>query len=379
MKKEILFYKSTINETQKKLVNEVLTDDAQLDCKVRVLEEAMMDVTGATYVVATNNATSALHLSLCAINLKRGDKVLCSVNAFPSIPEVVRHFDAEPVFIDINPADYNIDLDALEDHLNEHNSKKLKAVMVTHIAGQATDLERLYEIGRKYDVKIIEDATDAMGATYKGENIGATGADITIFSFNPHLKHEGAHGGVLVCEDEKIHERARLLLKHAIPSNEENELQLDYIYDVVDIGCEYSMSELDAAYCLGALENVVSATKRCQEIAKQYMSKLEGVAHITLPEITQDHAFNLFIIKVDKNRDSFARDLEEKGIYTGLHFIPLHLITYYKAKYELRVNAYPVALQTYQQVLSLPIYEALTDDEVDYICESIIELAKARN
>ena len=379
MKKEILFYKSTINETQKKLVNEVLTDDAGIDCKVRVLEEAMIDVTGATYVVATNNATSALHLSLCAIHLKRGDKVLCSVNAFPSVPEVVRHFDAEPVFIDINPADYNIDLDALEKHLEAHNSKKLKAVMVTHIAGQATDLERLYAIGRKYDVKIIEDATDAMGATYKGENIGATGADITIFSFNPHLKHEGAHGGALVCEDEKIYERARLLINHAIPENEENDLQLDYIYDVIDIGCEYNMSELDAAYCLGALENVVSATKRCQTIAARYMDKLASVPHITLPEVTQDHAFNLFIIKVDKNRDSFARDLEEKGIYTGLHFIPLHLISYYKAKYELRVNAYPIALQTYQQVLSLPIYEALTDDEVDYICDTITELAKTRS
>lgn len=379
MRKEILFYKSTINETQKKLVNEVLTDDAQLDCKVRVLEEAMMDVTGATHVVATNNSTSAMHLSLCAINLKRGDKVLCSVNAFPSVPEVVRHFDAEPVFIDINADDFNIDLDALEKYLAAHNSKKLKAVMVTHIAGQPTDLDRLYEIGRKYDVKIIEDATDAMGATYKGKNIGSTGADITIFSFNPHLKHEGAHGGVLVCEDEKIYERARLLIYHAIPVNEENDLQLDYIYDVVDIGCEYKMSELDAAYCLGALENVVSATKRCQEIAARYIDKLSGVNHITLPEVVQDHAFNLFIIKIDKNRDSFARDLEEKGIYTGLHFIPLHLISYYKAKYELRVNAYPVALQTYQQVLSLPIYEALTDDEVDYICESITELAKNRN
>ena len=378
MSKEILFYKSTINETQKKLVNEVLADDAQFDCKVRVLEEAMIDVTGASYAVVTNNATSAMHLSLCAINLKRGDKVLCSVNAFPSIPEVIRHFDAEPVFIDIDDKDYNIDLDALEKHLQVHNSKKLKAVIVTHIAGQPTDLDRLYEIGKKYSIQIIEDATDAMGATYKGQPIGSTGADITIFSFNPHLKHEGAHGGVMVCEDEKIYERAKLLQNHAIPAEVESDTQLDYIYDVIDIGCAYTMSELDAAYCLGALENVVSATKRCQDIAAKYMKALDGVEHLTMPAVKEDHAFNLYIIKVDKNRDSFARDLEEKGIHTGLHFIPLHLISYYKAKYELRVNAYPVALQTYQQILSLPIYEALTDAEVNYICDTISELAKGR-
>ncbi len=378
MSKEILFYKATINETQKKLVNEVLTDDAQLDCKVRVLEEAMADVTGASYVIATNADTSAMHLALCAIDLKRGDKVLCSVNAFPSVPEVVRHFDAEPVFIDINAEDFNIDLDALEKHLKEHNSRKLKAVIVTHMAGQATDLDRLYEIGKTYDIQVIEDATDAMGATYQGQPIGSTGADITIFSFNPHLKHEGAHGGIMVCEDEKIYERARLLQYHAMPQEEENESQLDYIYDVVDIGCEYTMSELDAAYCLGALENVTSATARCQEIAATYMKELDGVDHITMPKVIQDHAFNLFIIKIDKNRDSFARDLEERGIHTGLHYIPLHLISYYKAKYELRVNAYPVALQTYQQVLSLPIYEAMTDEDVAYVCETIKELAKER-
>lgn len=378
MSKEILFYKATINETQKKLVNEVLTDDAGLDCKVRVLEEAMQDITSASYVIAVNNDTSAMHLSLCAIDLKRGDKVLCSVNAFPSVPEVVRHFDAEPVFIDICSDDYNMDLDALEKHLDANNSKKLKAAIITHIAGQPTDLDRLYEIGKKYDVKIIEDATNAMGATYKGEPIGSTGADITIFSFNPHLKHEGAHGGVMVCEDVKIYERAKLLQYHAISNNDESELQLDYIYDVIDIGREYTMSELDAAYCLGALENVASATKRCQAIAAKYMKALEGLNHITLPAVIQDHAFNLFIVKVDKNRDSFARDLEAKGIHTGLHFIPLHLISYYKAKYELRVNAYPIALQTYQQVLSLPIYEALTDAEVDYVCSTVIDLAKDR-
>jgi perosamine synthetase len=379
MSKEILFYKPTINETQKKLVNEVLAPDSQFDCKVRVLEEAMIDVTGATYAVATNNATAAMHLSLCAIDLKRGDKVLCSVNAFPSVPEVVRHFDAEPVFIDIDKDTYNMDLNVLEKYLDENNSKKLKAVIITHIAGQPTDLDRLYEMGQKYSVQIIEDATDAMGASYKGQPIGSTGGNITIFSFSPHLKHEGARGGVMVCEDEKIFERAKLLLNHAIPTDEENENQLAYIYDVVDIGCEYGMSELDAAYCLGALENVTSATQRCQEIAAKYMKALDGVKHISLPVTGDDHAFNLFIIKIDKNRDSFARDLEEKGIYTGLHFIPLHLISYYKAKYELRVNAYPVALQTYQQILSLPIYEALTDAEVDYICDTIIDLAKDRN
>lgn len=377
MKKEIEFYKPTINETQKKLIDEVLNSEDAFDSKVTVLEEAMMELTGASYAVATNNATSAMHLALCAMNLKRGDKVLCSVNSFPSVPEVVRHFDAEPVFIDIKPDDFNIDLDALETYLEAHNSKKLKAVIVTHVGGQATDLERLYNIAKIYDIKVIEDACEAIGATYNGEPIGSTGADVTIFSFSPHLKDEGAHGGIMVCEDEELYDRARLLIDHAIPKSDEEE-QLSYIYDVVDIGYKYNISELDAAFCLGALENVGSSLARRQEIAGRYKERLEGVNHITLPDEVRDHTYALFIIKVDKNRDSFARDLKEKGINTGLHYIPLHLLSYYKNKYELRVNAYPVALQIYQQVLSIPIYEAMSDDEVEYICDTIIELAKKR-
>ena len=377
MSKTIPFYKPTINETQKKLINEVLELQTGHDSKVTVLEEAICELTGAKYALVTNNATSALHLALCAMDLKRGDKVLCSVNSFPSVPEVVRHFDAEPVFIDISNQDFNIDLDALERYLEEHNSKKLKAIIVTHMGGQATDLDRLYYIGETYDVKIVEDAVEAIGSTYKGTLIGATGADMTVFCFHPHLKDECANGGVLVCDDEALFERAKLLRNHAIPEKSEED-QLVYIYDVIDIGCKYDMSELDAAYCLGALENLTSAKNRRQAIAKVYMERLSDVDHISMPEISEDHDYNLFIVRIDKNRDSFAKELKEHGIETGLHYIPLHLLTYYKNKYELRVNAYPIALQMYQQVLSLPMYEAMTDDDVKYICDTITEIAKHR-
>lgn len=378
MKQEIPFYKPIINETQKKLIDEVLSAEESQNSKVEILEEAMVELTGASYAVATNNATSALHLSLCAIELKRGDKVLCSVNSFVNVPEVVRHFDAEPVFIDIDDEDFNISLEDLERYLSEHNSKKLKAVIVSHIAGQPCDLKRLYEIAKSYDIKVIEDASEAMGASYDDEVIGSTGADITIFSFESHLKPEFGKGGILCCEDSDIYERAMLLRNHAIPARQEDENQLEYIYDVVDIGCQYEISELDAAYCLGALENIQSAKERRADIAATYMKRLSNVPHITVPNIIRDHNFNLFIIRVDKNRDSFARDLKERGIETGLHYMPLHLISYYKTKYELRVNAYPRGLQTYQQILSIPIYEAMADSEVSYICDTIIELAQSR-
>lgn len=344
--------------------------------QVEELENEFAAYVGAQYALATSHGTSALHLAMLALDLKRGDKVVCSVNAHPSVPEVVRHFDAEPVFIDIYADNYNIDLDKLESYLEEHESKKLKAVIITHIAGATVDLERVYSMGKIYDVKIVEDASDALGATYKGEKIGATGADIVCFNFSPHLKKNICNGGMLVTDDDEIMERAKLLSNHAIVRDEDS---LEYIYDVVDIGNDYSLSQLNAAYIRAQIQEQDDNIARQQEIAHIYSEKLAGVDHITIPDMSnEEHPFSLYIIKIDKNRDSFAVELKNEGIAAGLHYIPLHLLTYYKSKYSLRVNDFPVALRSYQQVLSLPIYANMSDADVENVITTVKKIAKTR-
>jgi len=344
--------------------------------QVAQLEEDFAAYIGSEYALATSHGTSALHLAMLALELKRGDKVICSVNAHPSIPEVVRHFDAEPIFIDIDADSYNINLEKLENYLEDNQSKKLKAVILTHIGGATVDLTRVYSMAKIYNVKIVEDASDALGATYNGDKIGATGADITCFNFSSHLKKNICNGGMLVTDDEEIMERARLLSNHAIVRDED---ALEYIYDVVDIGNDYSLSELNAAYIKAQLKSQDANIKRQQAIAAMYNEALDGVDHITIPTQTSDeHPFSLYIVKVDKNRDSFAVDLKAAGIETGLHYIPLHLLTYYKAKYSLRVNDFPVALRSYQQVLSLPIYASMDDKDVKFVCDKIKKIAKTK-
>jgi dTDP-4-amino-4,6-dideoxygalactose transaminase len=344
--------------------------------QVEKLESEFAAYIGADYALATSHGTDALHLAMLALDLKRGDKVVCSVNAHPNLPEVVRHFDAEPVFIDIDEISYNINLDKLEAYLEDNKSKKLKAVIVTHIAGNTVNLDRLYSIAKIYDVKIVEDACDALGATYNGEKIGSTGADITCFDFSSHLKKNVCNGGMLVTNNEEMMKRARLLHNHGITRDEDS---LEYIYEVVDIGNDYSMSELNAAYIRAQVAQQDESIKRQREIAKIYSESLKDVAHITIPEITNDeHPFSLYIVKVDKNRDSFAVELKEEGIIAGLHYIPLHFLTYYKSKYSLRVNDFPVALKSYQQVLSLPIYASMSDDDVKYVCDKIKKISKTR-
>jgi dTDP-4-amino-4,6-dideoxygalactose transaminase len=180
---------------------------------------------------------------------------------------------------------------------------------------------------------------------------------------------------MLVSDDEDIIERARLLRHHAMDIEDD---ALGYIYNVTDIGSHYTISPLDAAVILVQLEKQDEFIARQQEIAEIFNEKLAGAPHISLPVVRQDHTFSLYIIKIDKNRDSFARELREQGVETGLHYIPLHLLSYYKAKYSLRINDFPVALRNYSQILSIPNYAALSDDEVEDICDAILDVAASR-
>ena len=373
--KEIPFYQTSLGDEELSQIKSVLELNKD-ENKVIELEENFANFVGAKYAVATCNATSAIHLALSAIKLKRGDKILMSVNSFVNVPEVVRHFDAEPIFIDINDKDMNIDVNKFEKALEENKTKKLRGAIITFVAGQTPDLDRIYDIAEKYGIILIEDATCALGVTYNDETVGSLRADMTIFSTNPsNGKYSVSRCGVIVTNNEEIAERAKLLRTHAITTTYDDFGNLDYIYDVVDIGHKYDISELDAAFSLAQLQKTNKFIKRRKEIAKIYIDRLEGIKHVTIPSHKDEHIFTQFIIKISRNRDAFARALKEKGIATGLNYIPLHLLSYYKNKYSIKITTFSTALTSYQQILSIPMYPSLTDDEVNYICDQIIEIA----
>jgi len=375
--KEIPFYKPLIDARERTLINEVL--DLEKANKVETLEKEFIKYTGCGDAISTVNGTAAMHLAMCALDLKRGDKIICSVNAFPSIAEVVRHFDAEPIFVDIDKDDFNIDVNQLEILLKNNKAKKLKGAFISHVAGQPADLKRIYALAKSYDIKIIEDATGALGGTYEGQKIGSLEADITVFRFNPQSNNSISSAGIMATKDEELSRRARLLRNHAIVGEGWDKFgNLGYVYDVVDIGLKYDLNELNAAFAIGQLEKNNAFIERRTEIAEMYNKELASCPHVSTPIKKRDHIYSQYIIKIDKNRDNFAKELKERGIYTSLHYIPMHLLSYYKQKYSLRVNDFPKALSNYQQILSLPIYANLSDKEVQYICDHIKEIAKNR-
>ncbi len=375
--KEIPFYVPQINKEEKRLIDEVLTLES--NSKIDELEEAFADYIGAKFAVSTSSWTAAMHLSMFALDLKRGDKILCSVNAFPTVAEAVRHFDAEPIFVDIDANSLNISPEKLKEALVKHKHKKLKGVIVSHVAGRSADLDEIYKIAKENGIKVIEDCSTALGATYNGKKLGSTGGTISTFSFSTQMSKAIGNAGMLVTNDESLYERAKLIRNHAIVSEKWDKYgNIGYVYDVVDIGLKYDTSELDAAYALAQLRKNDYFIKRRKEIAEVYDKELANVAHITLPQKTPEHTYALYIIKIDKNRDDFARSLRNKGIYTALHYVPLHLLTYYKQKYSLRVNDFPTALTNYQQILSIPNYPSMSDSDVMYVCKQIKTIAENR-
>jgi len=363
--KTIEFKKDNLNSLKNPLFFKRLEENnLELD-----LENEFSNYASSENILATNNFTSALHLSMCAISLKRGDKVICSINSSPEIPEVVRHFDAEPIFIDIKKNSFEMDLDKLKQIIDENSSKKLKAIIVSHVAGEILNLKEVKKIIKDRKLLIIEDATNSIGLDREGlDSI----SDIKVFSFDNRISNLG----IFATDNKVIFERAKLLADHGI-RYEEN-AHLDYIYDVVDIGCQYEASRLDLAYSIDSLERVARDLKTRRDIAKQYVEHLKNTVHIKIDPFQQNHSYSQFIIRVDKNRDGFAKDLKAVGIETKLHYIPLHLLSYYKSKYELKINSYPNALRNYQEILSIPIHSMLSSEDVAYIIKNIKSIAKNR-
>ncbi|MDR1976333.1 MAG: DegT/DnrJ/EryC1/StrS aminotransferase family protein [Campylobacteraceae bacterium] len=375
--REIPFYKPLVDKLEFTYISEVL--DGDKPSKIDQLEASVAKFIGAKHAIATYNGTAAMHLAMCAMDIKRGDKFICSVNSAPSVAEVVRHFDAEPIFVDINADDFNIDVDKLERTLVKEAHKKLKGVFVPHAAGQPSDMDAIYELAKHHNVKVVDDATNAFGATYNGKKIGSLDSAISCFRFSPRLKYSTAGGGIMTMADEELYERAKLLINHAIVGSGWDKFgNLGYIYDVVDIGVKYDINEINAAYVLAQLTKLDKIISSRRKIAAIYDKAFESCHNIKTPVAKRDHTYSQYIIKVDKNRDSFAKELKEAGIFTGLHYIPLHLLSYYKNKYGLKVNDFPTALANYQQILSLPIYAAMSEDDISYVCETVQKIALHR-
>ncbi len=337
-------------------------------------ENKFKEYIGSDEAVSLNSATAALHLALKAIGLQRDDEVIVPTNTFVATAEVVTYFDAIPVLCDIEENTHNIDISKIEALITD----KTKAIIPVHFAGQPCDMDEIYKIAKKYNLKVIEDSAHAIPSTYKGVKMGALEkTDITCFSFYATKTLSTGEGGMATTNSETYAKSIKVNRLHGISKDAWDRYTTKgaWHYDIIDNGNKYNTTDINSAIGMVQLKKQDMLREKRVIIAQKYVEAFRDKSKIVLPFLKNDRttSWHLFVIKID-NRDNIIEELKNRGIGCSVHFIPIHKHTYYKKKYGYKNEDYPVANRVFEKSLSLPIYPDMTDKEVEFVIKNILEL-----
>jgi dTDP-4-amino-4,6-dideoxygalactose transaminase len=369
MKRYIPFYRTPITRRQiSAVVRTLKTGWLTSGPACRAFEEKICEVTGARYAVAVSSCTAGLHLSLLASGIRKGDEVITTPFTFIASVEAILHAGATPVLADIDAESLNVSPTEIEKRV----SRRTRAIMPVHIAGLPCDLTSIERIARKHDLRIIHDAAHAFGASHSGRQIGAT-PDITAFSFYATKNITTGEGGAVTTSSSRIAESLRTLSLHGMDKHAWKRYSKagSWYYQVRRLGYKYNLSDLNAALGLAQIDDFDRMQCQRSEAAAQYDRELKNVEEITLPErnAESEHAWHLYIIRVDDSRLTIDRDelidkLTADGVGCSVHFIPVFLHPYYKSELHLSIRDFPNANRAYRQVISLPMFPGIRKSEI---------------
>ncbi len=351
--------------------------------KAKRFEEDFSAFIGARYAIAVNSATAGLHLSLEAIGIGPGDKVITTPYTFTATAEVIRYLGADPVFIDIDPRTFNISPRKIDDYLSSvaaRGGPLPKAIIPVHFGGQACEMDAICRLARRYSLKIVEDAAHALPTTYKGRTIGTIG-DLTVYSFYVTKTIATGEGGMVVTEDSGWARRIRTMRLHGISRDVFDRYRSDrpsWYYEIVAPGFKYNMPDLAAALGIHQLKKAERFRMRREAIARRYTEAFSGLP-LTTPWVERPgdkHAWHLYVIQLGLenltiSRDRFIELMAQAGIGTSVHFIPLHIHPYWRDRYDFKPDDFPVAYDTYRRAVSLPIYPKMTDEDVTRVIDTV--------
>ena len=347
--------------------------------KTLQFENNFAEFVGTKYALAVNSATAGLHLSLEAIGIGPGDKVITSTYTFTASAEVIRYLGADPIFVDIDYKTFNISPEQIRQVLRD-NPEKIKAILPVHFAGQACAMNDLKAIAQDHDLKIVEDAAHALPCTYDGQMIGGLG-DATVFSFYATKPIATGEGGMVTTDSEEIAKRIKLMRLHGINRDVWDRYTSEkpnWYYEVIEPGYKYNLTDIMSAMGIHQLKKANLLQSRREFIAQKYTEAFSDLPletpFVSLPG--EVHAWHLYVIKLqlDKiniSRDDFINELAACGIGCSVHFIPLHLHPYWRNLYNLEVRNFPVAMDSFNRVVSLPIYTRMTDEDIERVIASV--------
>lgn len=344
-------------------------------------EEKFAKYVGAKHALAVCSCTAALHLALEAIGLKASDEVLVPTVTFTATAEVVAYFGARPVLVDVDPATLNISTADAERRI----TAKTKAIIPVHFAGQPCDLDEICDLARRHDLHVIEDAAHALPASYRGRPIGAV-SEATCFSFYATKTLTTGEGGMVTTDDDAIADRVRTMRLHGIGRDAWKRYTAEgsWYYEVQAPGYKYNMNDVQAAIGLVQLAKCDETHAQRIAIAKRYDDSFSKIAMLETPTLRteRESAMHLYVLRLNTeqltiSRNDFIRELKQREIGASVHFIPLHFHPYYRDTYRYKANDLPVAAREFERYLSLPIFPGMTDDQIEYVIDSVCQIANS--
>lgn len=352
--------------------------------KIAEFEKNFSEYIGCKYAVAVSNGTAALHLALLAFGIKRGDRIITTPITFAASANAALYCGAEVYFADIDKQTYVISIDSVRQLLAKHPKGYFKAIIPVDFGGYPVNLEELNALAKEYDLFVLEDACHSPGGYFIDSNNikqncgNCRYTNAAVFSFHP-VKHIAAgEGGMITTNDEALYKKLMMLRTHGITKENmrfdfpEPEKQGLWYYEMQELGYNYRITDIQAALANSQLKRADEGIKRRHEIAKKYRDSFEStVVKMQKHDSKHFNAYHLFVIEIE-NRKGLYDHLKNNGIYCQIHYIPVHLMPYYK-QLGWKVGDLPVAEDYYKACISLPMYPTLKEEEQAFVISTIRE------
>lgn len=362
-----------IDDADIQAVVDVMKQDLTCGPKIKELEEKLCRITGARYAVVCSNGTAALHIAALAAGVGEGDEVITTPITFAASANCALYCGARPVFADINEETYNIDPACVKALTTE----KTKAVVAVDYTGQSVELDELLEHCHKHGLVLIEDGAHVIGTRYKGKYNGAI-ADMTTFSFHPVKTVTCGEGGAVLTNSEEYYQKLLLYRTHGITKDwelMEHEPDGSWYYEQIALGMNYRLTDIQAALLISQLDKLTMFSARRKEIVKTYNEAFSKLPQITIQkEIPEsDTTRHLYILRLNLDklrigRKEFFEALKAENVFCNVHYIPTYYFPYYE-KLGYKRGICPKAEKLYEEIISLPLYYAMSDQDVqDVIC-----------
>jgi perosamine synthetase len=361
------------------VVNVLRSDWLTTGPKVAEFEEAFASWVGSKHAISFSSGTAALHGAAFAAGLKPGDEAVTTPMTFAATANCVPYQGATPVFADVTADTLNLDPEQVAARV----TARTRAILPVDYAGHPADLDAIREIAARHGCVVIEDASHALGAEYRGSKksrrrVGSI-ADMTVFSFHPVKHMTTGEGGMVTTDRADFAETLRRFRNHGISSDaRQRQTEGQWHYEMVLLGFNYRLTDIACALGLSQLKKLEENLSRRRQIAARYAAAFNGLEALTLPAVQADSnpAWHLYPIRLNlerlnADRGRIFRALRAENIGVNVHYIPVHLHPYYRDRFEYRGGEFPIAEDAYARLISLPMFHAMTDQDVDDVIAAL--------